>query len=390
MPSSFWGSPAYHVGPYGVPARPGVLDRVLQLTDIGTNLFGLYQQHKDKSLQDVVKKLGVGRALYGDQPMPVSDEMGGKIEKATGFSLPKVSEQDRQQNLQQIISSGKATVPGRELTDPAIAEAQAPRVGSYAPLPGEAPKTLEAAMLKNLQRTGQATPQNLQKMWMAQHGKQAHRYHVPGVGLVDEGGNVIVDEPEQSTTLYDEATGQTKQVKGKNVKVTHPWVSPLDVVREREKGIQNRESTVLGDEDGVPVPYKYKGPVKSMPKAPQGVTFVTPEPGKTYPPGAKPMPTDKGGMTEDKAMKMAWDRMKINPEYKYMPADQQTAKQKEIANQIMAEQGKGGKGAAPQPTKPSYTAEQVEAEYQKGLKEGRDPAAMKAKRDQLLQGLGGQ
>ena len=390
MANGFWGAPAYHVGPYAVPARPGVLDHILQISEIGTNLFGLYQKYKDKSLKDVLGKVSAARGIYGDQPIPLDDKMGQQIEKATGFTLPRVTDKDRQQNLAQIISSGGATVPGRELTDPGIAEAQAPQVGSYAPLPGEAPKTLEQAMLKNMQRSGQENPENLQKIWQARYAKQPHLYHQPGVGMVDAGGNVISEEPEQTTTIYDQSTGQTKQVAGKNVKVTHPWVNPLDVVREREKGIQNRESTVLGDEEGVPVPYKYKGPVKSMPKAPQGVTFVTPEPGKTYPPGAKPMPTDKGGMTKKDALRMAWDQMKINPEYKYLPPDQQTAKREEIANQIMAEQGNGGKGAASPQGKPSYTAEQVEAEYQKGLKEGRDPAAMKAKRDQLLQGLGGQ
>ena len=360
--SPFFGQEGYSAGPYGRPYKPGIFDRIMQGVGAVTTIADTIQKFQDrasekdiKQIRGVASKLDLARAVHPDQAIPLDTGLAEKIGKLSGAPL----------------------TPNAE--------------GKYE-LPAPGVKTLEEAYMKALQGKGQIPLEQIQPLYEKIKGKQQRPVWAPGVGLMDWQGNIKQPAPPEETTIYNTATGQTMKVpgKGSNIKITHPWVNPLDVVKERERGIQNRESTVLGEEEGVPVPYKYKGPVKSMSKAPQNVTFVNPEPGKMYPPGAKPMPTDKGGMTEDKAMKMAWDRMKINPEYKYMPADQQTAKQKEIANQIMAE-GKANKGSAtPQSTKPSYTAEQVEAEYQKGLKEGRDPAAMKAKRDQLLQGLGGQ
>src|SRR5574343_1653718 len=107
---AFFGQPGFSVGPYNYPAQPGVFDRILQVADLGTNLLGLYQKFKDRSLKDVVNKIAVGRELYGDQPLPIDEGLGQKIEKTTGFTLPRITEQDRQQNLAQLIGSGAGTV----------------------------------------------------------------------------------------------------------------------------------------------------------------------------------------------------------------------------------------------------------------------------------------
>lgn len=375
--SPFFGQEGYSAGPYGRPYKPGIFDRIMQGVGAVTTIADTIQKFQDrasekdiKQIRGVASKLDLARAVHPDQAIPLDTGLAEKIGKLSGAPL----------------------TPNAE--------------GKYE-LPAPGVKTLEEAYMKALQGKGQIPLEQIQPLYEKIKGKQQRPVWAPGVGLMDWQGNIKQPAPPEETTIYNQATGQTMKVpgKGSNIKITHPWVNPLDVEEKRESNRRGRETTLIGvDPRGMPVPYgTTKGPTKIINQkgsgAEQGVTFITPEeaqsnPGKTWPKGTRIIRNDDPAWRG--AVNQANHMISGDPNFWAMSPEDKAKSQAEIAKNIYKESQAAapskpqGKTPAPAATKPSYTAAQVEEEYQKGLKEGRDPAAMKAKHDQLLQGLGGQ
>jgi len=226
---AFFGQQGYSVGPFHYPAQPGTFDRILQIADVATNLWGLYQKHKDKKLSDVVKKLAVGRELYQDQPVPIDETLGKQIENVSGFQLPRVTEESNQQTLAELMKTGAANVTGyTNLTDPTKQEAlrsSLPAVGTYAPLPAKPPTTLEAFAVRGLAKGGgSAAEQKALELYRQAHGKtDPYALELFRQRLREN----------QLNTVYNLANGTISQVRGPNLKVVTPWTDPKELAKFR-------------------------------------------------------------------------------------------------------------------------------------------------------------
>lgn len=390
---AFFGQPGYSVGPYSFPAQPGVFDRILQVANLGTNLLDIYQKFKDRSLKDIVAKIGIGREIYRDQPMPIDEDFGQAVEKTTGITLPRVTEQDRQQTLKQLSESGAGTVmssQGSPMTDPNILQNKLPALGQYKPLPAPGVKNLEELIVRNLSGD-QTSPafDKLMEIYKTVKGKQQRPLYNPQTGeILDWQGNVI-KQGKEPTTSFLGPNGEITTVPG-NVKP-----NPFAVTEYKENLTRNRPTGVYQTD---PRGFVFKvgditGPNKFVnPGAGGGKIFISPDEAAANPNKQWPKNTTiikQNDPLYNEALRRAGSIVDKDLNMKYSPAEEKNQKITEIAKDLYAkskEAQQAGKTAPSQPQIKKPTKEEIMAYYNKGLAEGRDPELMKARLNELLKG----
>jgi hypothetical protein len=151
----FFDTPGSTAGPYHTPSQQGIFSKVLQGVDVALKLGDFYQNWQTKSqaqktgaLQQFASKLGIQKALAGeDQPVDMST-LGPEAE-GMGFKVPRITPES-QVGMAGTLMKTAAGMPVTEsrpgLTtpgDPGVAARDAtftkgmaaiPEVGGYAPL----------------------------------------------------------------------------------------------------------------------------------------------------------------------------------------------------------------------------------------------------------------
>ncbi len=249
-------------GPWSTPYQPGIIDRVAQIADtLGgiVNLgMGLVNRYKQQKQQSALQPIKVARELYPDQPVPIDQAAGKRLESAfPGLKLPRTTTESNAMTMggiwQGMAQSGTPKdAAGRMLTSPqdpkqilreqiqAKALASMPEEGEYLPLPGARPKTLEEAVVRSLK-----PGEDPRAIYQTIKGKQNRLYRGPNNALYNIAGQQVVTGEEPTTTFLGPQGPYT--VKGKNVKA-----DPYALAATKEGYVRGRPTTIIDDETQLP------------------------------------------------------------------------------------------------------------------------------------------